>query len=344
MTNIQLTSETVQAADALAAIELFHERGWTDGLPVVPPTAEAVAAFLGAASLAPDRVLGVEPTKGMVITAEKAAANAVMAGCLPEHMPVIAAAVEAMTAEEFSLHAITVSTMGAGILLVVTGPIADQLGINSGVSAFGPGCRANAAIGRAIRLVVMNVLDTRPGVLDKATIGHPGKYSWCIGEAAEHSPWAPLHVARGLPEGSSGVTVFAGLSPFQVGQHAANTPEGVLDSFIDPLFAMGAGMAEVLILLCPEHVQFFRQAGWPRSRVGEYLYDAARRPAAAWAAAGRPAAGVDPESEEPVSALASPDAVMTVVVGGAGGGWSAVVPTWSFGHKSRVVTRPIATG
>lgn len=320
---------------------MYFDRGWSDGLPVVPPTPESVTRFLDAAGLAPGEVLGTEPTKGAVITGEKVAIAAVMAGCRAEYMPVVRAAAEAMTVDELSLHAITVSTMGAGILVIVNGPIAPRLGINSGVSAFGPGHRANATIGRAVRLIVMNVLGTRPDALDRATLGHPGKYSWCIAEAEETSPWPPLHVSRGLGSESSAVTLFAGLSPSQVGQHEANTPEGVLDTFVDTLFSMGPAMRELVIVLCPEHAAHFRSAGWPKERVGEYLFEVARRPASRWTASGRPAPGAERKSDRLVSALASPDAVSVVVAGGAGGGFSAVVPTWSFGYKSRSVTRPV---
>lgn len=342
MVETRLSSEVIEVADPFDAIELYHERGWSDGLPIVPPTEAAVARFLDAGGLQADRVLGVEPTKGGVITAEKAAVNAVMAGCKPEYMPVIAAAVEAMTAEKFSLHAITVSTMGAGVLVVVNGPVVEKLGINSGVSVFGPGHRANATIGRAIRLIVMNVLGTRPGVLDKATLGHAGKYTWCVAEAEQISPWPSLHVDRGLPLESSAVTVFAGLSPVQVGQHAASTPEGILDGFVDSLFAMSPGMMELIVVLCPEHMAYIRESGWSKAQVGEYLYEAATRPASAWGSAGRVATGADGNVDRPVSALAGPEAVVPIVAGGEGGAWSMLIPTWSHGARSRSVTRPVA--
>ena len=170
MTETRLTSDSIEVGDAFEAIEAYFDRGWSDGLPVVPPTPDAVTAALDAADLAPEEILGVEPTKGAVVTAEKAAVNAVMAGCRPEYMPVVAAAVQAITADEFNLHAITVSTMGAAILPVVNGPITEKLEINPGVSAFGPGPRPNAQRGRAIRLLRMHLLGTRtPAGLVHAT-------------------------------------------------------------------------------------------------------------------------------------------------------------------------------
>ncbi len=341
MAETSLTSDHVEVAGAFEAMELYFERGWTDGLPVVPPTAEAVERFLDAAGLVPERVLGVEPTKSAVITAEKAAVNAVMAGCRPEYMPVIAAAVEAMSEDRFSLHAITVSTMGAAILVIVGGPVSRELGVNSGTSVFGPGHRANATIGRAIRLIVMNVLGTRPGVLDKGTLGHAGRYTWCIAEDEELSPWQPLHADRGLPADASAVTVFAGLAAAQVGEGVASEPEGILDAFKDSLFAMGPQMQELLVVLCPEHIEHIRRAGWSKQQIGEYLYETARRSAGEWAAAGRPAAGAD--DDRPVSALASPDAALTIVAGGAGGAWSMAIPSWSLGARSKAVTKPVSS-
>ena len=349
MAETRLSSDLIDIEDAFDGIEAYFDRGWSDGLPVVPPRPAAVAAALEAANLAPDVILGVEPTKGAVITAEKAAINAVMAGCRPEYMPVVASAVEAITADEFNLHAITVSTMGAGILLVVNGPIAKRLEINSGVSAFGPGHRANATIGRAIRLIVMNVVGTRSNDgLDKATLGHPGKYSWCISEGEDSLPWEPLHVARGSAASDSTVTAFAGLSGFQFGEHESSTPEGILGAFAERLYAIGPGMKQVVLVICPEHAEHFARAGWKREQVGQYLFENARRPVSDWANAGLPSgtrpAGVDSHGagDEMVSALHSPEAAVPIVVGGAGGGWSMVIPLWSLGAKTTAVTRTIA--
>ncbi len=340
-TTTRLTSDSHEVGDAFEAIESYFERGWTDGLPVVPPTPDAVERFLAAASLQPEKVIGVEPTKGAVITAEKAAINAVMAGCRPDYMPVVAAAVEAITEDRFNLHGITVSTMGAGILLVVSGPIAEQLGINSAESVFGPGNRANATIGRAVRLIVSNVLNTRAGDLDKATLGHPGKYTWCISEKVSKLPWEPLHVARGLAADESAVTTFAGLSGIQVGEHEANTPEGILDAFAGRLYALGQNMQEVLVVICPEHAAFLRDANWSRQQVCEYLYERTKAPPPKLFAEGGVKEGIGDKAPESAGALASPDAVVPIVAGGDGGGWSMVIPMWSTGAKTKSVTKRI---
>jgi len=348
----RLTSDSIEVSDALEAIETYFENGWSDGLPVVPPTPEAVTAMLEAASLVPDDILGIEPVKGAVITAEKAAINAVMAGCKPEYMPVVIAAIEAITQPEFNLHGITVSTMGAAIMLIVNGPITKELEINSGVSAFGPGHRANATIGRAIRLVIQNILRTKSNNgLDKATLGHPGKYSWCIAENEEALPneWSPLHVTHGSTEGESAVTVMSGLSGTQFGEHEASTPERILDSFAQRLYPMGPGVNQVVLVICPEHASHFSAAGWKKEQVGKYIYENARKPASEWIAMGFPSGAQrgtesklgDANADQLTSVLDSPESAIPIVVGGDGGAWSAVIPPWSLGSRSKVVTRPI---
>ena len=333
-----MESKAIEVTSQSEAMDLFAEKGWTDGLPIIPPTEKLVDAFLQAASLASSEVLGVEPTKGAVVTAEKAAINAVMAGCLPEYMPVVAAAIRAMTKPEFGLHGPTVSTMGASPLTIVTGPIAEEIGINSGVSLFGPGSRASATIGRAIRLVIQNVLGTSARELDKATLGHAGKYTWCIAEDEATSPWEPLHVTRGAPADASAVTVLAGLGPIQVSQGTSSDPESILDAFKDTLFACAPLMREVVLILGPEHIEHFRKAGWRKEQVGEYLHETVQRPASAWAASYRPASGFAPDDDTRVSALFSPESAITMVAGGAGGAFSQIIPTWSHGHSCKAVT------
>jgi hypothetical protein len=345
----RLTSDSIEVPGALEAIETYFENGWSDGLPVVPPTPEAVTATLEAANLSPETILGVEPVKGAVITAEKAAINAVMAGCKPEYMPVVVAAIEAITQPEFNLHGITVSTMGAAIMLIVSGPITKELEINSGVSAFGPGHRANATIGRAIRLIVQNVLGTSSNDgLDKATLGHPGKYTWCFAENEQALPeiWESLQVTRGLSENESSVTVFSGLSGTQFGDHESNTPEDILDSFAERLYPLGSQISQVILVICPEHAAHFDRAGWSKAQVGKYLYSMAYKSAQEWDDMGLAVGPGDKPSEprnpnESISVLKSPESAIPIVVGGDGGAWSAVIPPWSLGSRSKAVTRPI---
>ena len=336
-----LTSDLLVFDGAADVIEHYFRSGWTDGLPVVPPTPERVGEFLDYVGRSPSEILGTEPTKGRVITVEKVAINAVMAGCLPEYFPVVLAAVEALVEPQFNLHAITVSTMGAAVLAVVNGPIADDLAMNSSVSVFGPGHRANATIGRAIRLVIINVTGALPGVLDKATLGHPGKYTWCIAEGEEVSPWEPLHVERGMGSEDSAITLFAGLSATQVSNHTGNYPEAILTSFRDAMFAAGYGQGEVVVVLCPEHVGYLGGAGWSKADVKGFLYENAQRRIAEWASAGH----MSPDGADPETMLAtaqSPDNITVLVAGGFAGAFSQVIPLWGGGSNSRSVCKQIA--
>ncbi|MCH8207392.1 MAG: hypothetical protein IH956_10375 [Chloroflexi bacterium] len=339
MSTQSLTSNRLDFDDSGDALEHYFDRGWTDGLPIVPPTVEAVERFLESAGRSPSEILGTEPVKGRVITAEKAAINAVMAGCRPEYFPVVVAAVEAVCEPEFNLHAISVSTMGAAVFMVVGGPVAERLGINSGVGAFGPGHRANATIGRAVRLVMSNVTGAVSGVLDKATLGHAGKYTWCVAEADDVRPWEPLRVQRGLNEDQSAVTVFAGLSPVQVSNHEARRPEEIFTSFLDAMFTAGPGQEEIVVVLCPEHVGYIRSAGWSRQDVQEHLFERAQRSAADWSSRGVEVGGTDPDAM--LAVALSPESVTPIVAGGAAGAFSAVIALWGGGSSSRSVTREV---
>ena len=208
-----LSSKRYQVDDILAVQELFHTRHWTDGLPVVPPTPEAVEACLDRAVLLADHLVGIEPVRARAITAEKLAVNAVMAGCLPMHFPVVVAAVTAMLEEPFLLHGATASTGGCAVLVIVNGPVRHELGMDGTFNALGTSDRASTCIGRAIRLALLNLLDVRPGGVDRSTLGHPGKLSYCLAEDEEHSPWPSLATDRGIQPETSAVTVMAAGAP-----------------------------------------------------------------------------------------------------------------------------------
>ncbi|MGH7746307.1 MAG: hypothetical protein ACREQ5_16335, partial [Candidatus Dormibacteria bacterium] len=191
--------------EAVEAIELMYQAGWTDGLPVVPPLQELVDDFVRFVDGSPEDVVGEIPPLGGKATLAKVAANAVMAGCRPEYMPVVLAALDAMLDEKFNLGGMQCSTHLSTPLLIVNGPIRHELGINCGANVFGQGWRANATIGRAVKLILVNIGGAVPGETDKATLGHPGKYSYCIGENEEESRWDPLHVERGFKRDDSTV-------------------------------------------------------------------------------------------------------------------------------------------
>ena len=231
MSDPPLSSAVHDTTDAFAANELFQERGWTDGLPVVPPTEEGVRRFLAAARLAPDDVVGVEPVRRRRITAEKVAIAAVMAGGLPAYMPVLVAVVKALCDPVFGLHGSTASTGGSTPFIVVNGPIRGAIGMNATHNVLANGARANAAIGRTVRLLIINVLGGVPGQLDRSTLGHPGKFTFCVAEDEEDCPWVPLAEERGVPAGVSAVTVMAAESPHQIMNEWTRDPRELLDTY-----------------------------------------------------------------------------------------------------------------
>lgn len=336
-----LHATRLEADDLLAAMELFDERGWTDGLPIVPPTEERVLAMLDTVRRESTAIVGRLPERRREVSLEKVAINAVMAGCRPAYFPVVLTAIEAISDPEFALHGISASTGGAAVLVIVHGPIAARLGVNHGVNLFGQGQRANATIGRAVRLVMMNCFGARPGELDKATIGHPGKYSYCIAEDEAGSPWEPLHVARGMPAGSSAVTVFAAEGPHQVSNETGSTPEEILATYAASMADSGnlgrPAAGEYLAVIVPQHMQYLRRAGWSRRQVQTFLFERARVSRADFARAGKPWGF----AEESLPVAASADAIMVLTAGGEGGGWGAILPPW-LGKTTRATTRIIA--
>jgi hypothetical protein len=333
--------------DAITLIEAYYERGWTDGLPVVPPSEAALAAMLAAGGLAGPEVIGEIPGRNTVVTAAKLAINALMAGCRPEYLPVVVAAVRGLCHPDFAYHGPASSTGGSAIILIVNGPIAGRLGLNSGSNAFGQGWRPNATIGRAVRLVMMNVMNTRPGFLDRATLGNPGKYAFCFAENEAASPWGPFHVTRGLRAEQSAVTVYAGNSLSQVYNQLAPTPEPLLRCFADALCHTGIpnviGFNESLVVLAGEHADVLRRSGWSRRDMQEFLVRHARRTLADFKRAARLPGEVAPADEATWRhVFQDPADILIVVAGGRAGSWSAALPGW--GKKwTRSVTMPIET-
>jgi hypothetical protein len=338
-----LAAAEIEVAGWAEAVEAYFERGWTDGLPVVPATAETVRRFLDAAGRAPGDVVLTETTRRRTITAEKVAINAVLAGCRPEYMPVLLAALEAMADPAFTLHGAITSTGGSATLLVVNGPIRQRLGLNAGGNVFGPGWRANATIGRAIRLITLNCLGALPGLLDRSTQGHPGKYAYCIAELEEASPWEPLHVTRGCPAGSSAVTAFAAEGPHNVLSHYGEAAEAIIVALADTMACLGSfSPGESFLVLAPEHVVILTRDGWTKPRLREALYARARRTRADLKRAGKLPGAVEPDDERAwVHRGLGPEDINIVVAGGGAGGHSAFIPSWSRDRNSLAVTREI---
>ena len=276
----QATNHTF--SESIDAFQFCFDKGWTDGLPVIPPTKDRVSAMLLGTTLAPSHVIAKIPPGWGVASVEKIAANAVMAGCLPEYMPVIIAAVKAMTDPALNLNGIQCSTHLSTPLVVVNGPARIALGMNCGSNVFGQGNRANATIGRAVKLILTNIGRAIPGVTDKATLGHPGKYTYCIAENEEQSPWDPLHVERGFKLGQSTVTVFGCEAPHNVNNAASQNALDLSLTIADTMATLGKNMlyaqGEVMVVLCPSHAETIANDGWSKQHLKEYLYEKARKP------------------------------------------------------------------
>ena len=332
-------------ADAAALIEFYYERGWTDGLPVVPPSSASVGAMLEAGGLKGNDIVGEVPTRNTVISAEKVAINAVMAGCLPEYMPVVISAVKGLCHPEFNYHGIATSTCGSAVAVIINGPIARRLGINGRDNALGPGVRANVTIGRSLRLLMMNALNTRPGKLDRSTLGNPGKISLCFAENEEGSPWEPLHVERGLKADQSATTLFAAESLIQTANALANAPEPLLMGMADAMANMGSstitGQQNMVCIFAELHTGILAKAGWSRRQVKTFLYDNAKRSVADLKRVARLPGSIEAGDEENWRhPLRAPDDLLLVCAGSMGN-FSAIMPGWGSNHSSLAVTTPI---
>ena len=333
---------------ARRAIEHCYEQGWTDGLPVVPASPSAVAEFIDAAGRGPDEVIGTMPHLGRACTVELAAINAVMAGCLPEHFPAVLAAWEALKQDGMAFGGLWQSTTGSSPFFVVNGPARTELGFNSGGNVFGPGCRANATVARAIRLIAINAFDLHPQVFDQSTQGTPAKYTCCIAENEEESPWEPLHVERGFASEASTVAGMMIRSVAHIDNRHATRPEELLQDLLGTIVRTGNLMHETslcVVVLGPEHARFLARRGFSKADVKGYLAEHATLRLADFDRVGKgaldshtrwrvprdhgpdtlipdPGAQADPER---IRVLASPDAVAVVVAGAGNAGVSTVV-------------------
>lgn len=279
----ELKSERIRVLDSIEAVDrLFYGRGWTDGLPIIPPTEERVFKMLEGTKRGPQELVGAVPPKWGPATVEKVAINAVMAGCVPEYMPVIITALQAMVEEQaFNLYGVQATTHPVAPLVIVNGPIAKKLDINSGYGLFGPGTRANAAIGRAIRLILVNAGGAVPGRLDRATHGQPSKYTFCIAENEEENPWEPLHVERGFPADVSTVTVCPSENPHNINDHDSITAVGVLTTIAGTMAITGSNNThmmggEPMVAFGPEHAATVARDGFSKADVKKFLFEKAR--------------------------------------------------------------------
>jgi hypothetical protein len=344
-----LAAETLEVPEDAVYAE-FVRRGWCDGLPVVPPTPERVRAMLAGAGADPAESLGLMPPLWRECTLEKLAINAVMAGGEPGDFPVVVTAVEALLEPAFNLYGVQATTHPVAPLLVLGGPLAARIGMHGGAGCFGPGFRANATIGRALRLILMNVGGGWPGRHDMATQGSPAKFSYAVAEAEEVSPWEPLRVALGFTREQSVVTVFGGEAPHNVNDHVSTTAAGILNNVADTAATLGSNVgwyfsqSQLLVALGPEHAATVAADGFSRADVQRFLFEHARLPlkrlrlGGMWGIHDWPLwmqRVTDDEALLPM--VPTPEDILVMVAGGAGK-HSAVIPNCTF---SRAVSRPV---
>jgi hypothetical protein len=297
-------------------------------------------------------VVAVVPPNLAPVTVEKVAINAVMAGCRPEYLPVVIAALEAICTDEFNMHGVLATMWIAGPVIIVNGPIRDRIGMNYRMSALGQGNRANATIGRAVQLVVRNVGGGRPGEVDRATFGQPGKFTMCFAEYEQRSTWEPLHVERGFRPEESTVTVFAGGAPTAIVDERSRSARSLATSYGLALAAVNhprtAGWREIVVVIAPEHVDTFSRAGWSKRQVREAIHQATLRPLRELVQDETCEEGIPCEllerlgPDELLPKFRSPDAIALVVAGGEAGKMGAYFQPWIAGPRgSAMITRRI---
>jgi hypothetical protein len=336
--------------DSLEAVnKLFYYRGWTDGLPIIPPTVDRLERMISHSVWDPKTLIGrIMPGRGEA-TVEKIAVNAIMAGCLPKHLPIVIAATKAIVQEAFNLYAIQTTTHPCTVLLLINGPLVNELDINYGYNAMGQGTMSNATIGRALRLILINIGGAAPGLLDMATQGGPAKYSFCFAENEEENPWEPFHVERGFDKSISTITVMGAEGPHNVNDHGSSSAEEILLTIAGVLATPGLNNiytgGEPLIILGPEHASIIARDGFSKSEVKQFLFEHARVPLKLFSGGNLERLKkttmerlTDLESKESIPVVNGAEDIMVVVAGGRGR-HSAIVPT--FGGYTRAITVPV---
>ncbi|MBI4083879.1 MAG: hypothetical protein HY423_14840 [Candidatus Lambdaproteobacteria bacterium] len=353
MLKAELAAERLTFASEDEVMEAYHVRRWTDGLPFVMPTDERVQAMVAGAGRPASETIAIVPPRWAEATVENVAINAVMAGCLPQHMPLLLAAIQAACEPEFSLYSVQATTHPCAVLMVISGPIVKELGLNFAHGVFGPGFRANASIGRALRLVLMNVGGAIPGMGDQATQGTPAKYSYCIAENEAATPWEPFRVTRGFSAKDSTVTVFSGEGPHNINDHVCTSAYTTLAVAADTMTTIGHNNAgsvirgDVLLALGPEHAHTIASGGLSKLDAQTFLFEQARNRAgklklrAMYRHSNWPV-WVDPDDDDAlVPIVGKPEDIHIVVTGGPGK-HSSFIPT--FGTSKSVTKKVEATG
>lgn len=329
-----LQSRRIEVAAAQDEHEVAFEQGWSDGLPVIPPTEERVLNMLSGTGRSPSEIIGAIPPDLVPCTVEKVAVNAVMAGCKPDYLPVVLAAVEAACLDEFCMHGVLATTYFAAPIVIVNGPVRALIDMNAGHNVLGQGNRANSTIGRALQLVIRNVGGGRPGGVDRATLGQPGKIGFCIPEREHDTPWESLSVERGFSPQDSTVTLFAGGGVQPIADQKSRTPESLTRSLALSLRSLHHGKlyggADALLVISPEHMRVFRDAGWSKAR---FRAELDKRVTVAGndvvSGAGDIAEGMPPRLADRQLNKFRPGGLLIVHAGGAAGMWSAIITGWA---------------
>jgi len=331
-----LTARHIDMASAEDEFESMFNRGWTDGLPVIPPTPERVLRMLAGTSRGPDEVVAVAPPDLVPLTVEKIAINAVMAGCLPEYMPWVIAALEAVCNDKFNMHGVLATTMPVGPVIICNGPGTKRVGMNSGINVFGQGNRANMTIGRAVQLTIRNVGGGRPGEVDRATHGNPGKLSFCFAEDEDGSPFGTLAAERGIPVGVDAVTVFAGEGPRCAVDQLARTPEELTNSFAACLRTVmhpkSVMTFDVVLVVSPDHSRIYAEAGWDRERILRELHSRLQiNSNEILRGVDGMAEGLPDRFRDRVVPKFRPDGILLTHAGGGAGLFSSIIAGWANG-------------
>jgi hypothetical protein len=342
-----LTARRVEVADAEDEFEAMFDRGWTDGLPVVPPTEQRVMRMLTGTTRQPTDVVAIVPPDLVEITVEKIAINAVMAGCKPEYLPWVIAALEAVCNDTFNIHGVLATTMPVGPVIVCNGPGTRAIGMNSGMNVFGQGNRANLTIGRAVQLIIRNIGGGRPGEVDRATHGNPGKLSFCFAENELGTPWTTLSESRGISRTTDAVTVFPGEGPRCVVDQLARDPESLTNTFAACLRTLHNPKSvlafDAIVVMGPEHARVYADAGWDRDRVLSEIHARLQIPGSELIrGANGIAEGVPTHLSGMTLPKFRPGGLLLVHAGGGAGLFSAIIGGWANGDiGSQPVTREV---
>ena len=346
-TSSTLHSRHVELASAEDEFESMFTRGWTDGLPVIPPTPERVLRMLTGTTRSPQDIVAIAPPNLVELTVEKIAINAVMAGALPEYLPWIITALEAVCNDEFNMHGVLATTMPVGPVIICNGPGTKAIGMNSGVNVFGQGNRANLTIGRAVQLTIRNVGGGKPGEVDRATHGNPGKLSFCFAEDEAGSPFGTLAQERGIAPQQNAVTVFAGEGPRCVVDQAARTPEQLTNSFAACLRATHHPKSvlsfDAILVVSPDHSRVYAEAGWDREKILSELYARLNIPGTELVKGALDMAeGLPAKFADRIVPKFKPGGVLLAHAGGGAGLFSSIIGGWANGAMgSTPVTRPV---